>query len=98
MKKDFCDNQNISARLPCVYVCLPSGDLFCLFLFLCLLGNITEIYETKCNVSRVTLDLHGKGGDKKLKKANNKQKNTISEETLLHYIYQMKKLSIKFNL
>ena len=26
--KDICDCQNISVKLPCIYVCLSSGDLF----------------------------------------------------------------------
>ena len=28
IKKDICDHQNISIKLPCVCVCLSSGDLF----------------------------------------------------------------------
>ena len=28
IKKGICDRQNISVRLPCVYVCLSTGDLF----------------------------------------------------------------------
>ena len=28
IEKDICDCQNVSVKLPCVYVCLSSGDLF----------------------------------------------------------------------
>ena len=28
IEKDICDCRNVSVKLPCVYVCLSSGDLF----------------------------------------------------------------------
>ena len=41
IEKDMCDCQNISVKLPCIYLCLSFRDLFIflvsfLFLFLCL--------------------------------------------------------------
>ena len=53
IKEDICDDQNISVKLVCVYVCLSSRDLFIfrksflfLFLFLCslLIGNRCFFY------------------------------------------------------
>ena len=47
IEKDICDCRNVSVKLPCVYLCLSSGDLFIfsasfVFLFIFLI-NIFEV-------------------------------------------------------
>ena len=51
IEKDICDYWNVSVKLPCVYLCLTSGDLF-IFLV-----RVASFYSYFCVICALVLSL-----------------------------------------